>query len=331
MEARNSVIPLNTLRDVNGVLVNANITAITPEEHKQLLKINGCRDELARIIGVIADERTPATDRFKAAKELKKMREGGISGNTAVGPAVGSSAELPRVMLARDEIEDEKMRFVSRAAYGAKAAFTMQMAKSRPSSSSEDAEGFYTVNIEAAPAKSESGGNRSFDWQNKITLQLTRNELVVVAAVFYGFMSSCTFSSHGPANDKGFSMERKDGGIIARVNATGRSYAVKLTPPDIFYMGAILTRQLLAQTPWLDSQMLRDLLQGAFSEGTAQPGPAATSTLPAQPAGTEQNNAPASDGKLHCSECNYTIDQKITDYSTKKYGRALCLKCQKKR
>ena len=329
MEARNSVIPLNTLRDVNGVLVNANITAITPEEHKQLLKMPRYRDELARIIGVIADERTPATDRFKAAKELKKMREGGIGGNTA-GPAVASPAELPRVMLARDEIEDEKMRFVSRAAYGAKAAFTMQMAKSRPSGSSEDAEGFYTVNIEAAPAKPESGGNRSFDWQNKITLQLTRNEIVVVAAVFYGFMPSCTFSSHGPANDKGFSMERKDGGIIARANATGRSYAVKLTPPDIFYMGAILTRQLLTQTPWLDSQMLRDLLQGAFSDGAAQPGPAATSTQPVRPASAEQNNAPTADGKLHCSECNYTIDQKITDYSTKKHGRALCLKCQKK-
>ncbi|MHB8315578.1 MAG: hypothetical protein ACYDCW_07615 [Acidithiobacillus ferrivorans] len=330
MEARNSVIPLNTLRDVNSVLVNENIAAITPEEHKQLLKIPRYRDELARIISVIADERTPATDRFRAAKELKRMREGGGSA-TAVRQQENPSTEVPRVMIARDEIEDEKMRFVSRAAYGAKAAFTMQMAKSRPSSASEDAEGFYTVNIEAAPAKSESGGNRSFDWQNKITLQLTRNEIVVVAAVFYGFMPSCTFSSHGPANDKGFSMERKDGGIIARVNATGRSYAVKLTPPDIFYMGAILTRQLLAQTPWLDSQMLRDLLQGAFSDGAAQPGPAATSTQPAQPAGAEQNNAPASDGKYHCSECNYTIDQKITDYSTKKYGRALCLKCQKKR
>jgi hypothetical protein len=329
MEARNSVIPLNTLRDVNSVLINENIAAITPEEHKQLLKIPRYRDELARIISVIADERTPATDRFRAAKELKKMREGGGSA-TPARQQENSSTELPRVMIARDEIEDEKMRFVSRAAYGAKAAFTMQMAKSRPSSASEDAEGFYTVNIEAAPAKAESGGNRSFDWQNKITLQLTRNEIVVVAAVFYGFMPSCTFSSHGPAKDKGFSMDRKDGGIIARVNATGRSLAVKLTPPDIFYMGAILTRQLLAQTPWLDSQMLRDLLQGAFSEGSAQPEPAATRTLSNHPAGAEQNNTPASDGKLHCSACNYTIDQKITDYSTQRFGRALCLKCQKK-
>ena len=328
MEARNSVIPLNTLRDVNGVLVNANIAAITPEEHKQLLKMPRYRDDLARIISTIADERTPATDRFKAAKELKKMRENGIGKNpTPAGPAVDSPAELPRVILARDEIEDEKMRFVSRAAYGAKAAFTMQMAKSRPSSASEDAEGFYTVNIEAAPANAESGGVRSFDWQNKITLQLTRNEIVVVAAVFYGFMPSCTFSSHGTAKDKGFSMERKDGGIIARVNATGRSHAVKLTPPDIFYMGAILTRQLLTQTPWLDSQMLRDLLQGAFSDGSEQAAPVTTD---AQPADNTQNASPAADGKLHCSDCNYTIDQKITDYSTKRYGRALCLKCQKK-
>jgi len=245
-------------------------------------------------------------------------------GEYASSPA--SPTPASRVVMAVDDLEDESLRYVNHCAYGAKAAFSMSLAKSRETDAKP---GFYTVLIEAAGA---NGGNvipRTYDWENRISIMLTKAELVAVAAVFYGYLRECSFSSHGQAHDKGFFMERKDGGIIVRMNATGKSHAVKIPGPDMFYMGSLLTRQLLAEYPWMDSEMLVALLRGAFPAlpvaGEGQPAPAP------QTQGANQQgaaSAAAQSGDV-CSSCGKAVDQKVKDYSTKRFGRALCLPCQK--
>lgn len=326
MEARKHVVKLETLKDVNDILTDANIQPISREEHRKISANQTSRNNLSRLIELIADNRINERERMRATNDLAKMRAQ-ISGNeneesaSSERPgqnraAASTPAQNGVITIARDTISDEDMRYMNHTAYGAKAAFVVLMAKSRANG---DLSGHYTINIEAA--KATEGASRKYEWSDKVTLQLTQGELLTVAAVFYGYKESCTFSSHGPAKDKGFSLERKDEGIIARVNATGKSMAVKISPPDIFMMGAIITRQILKETPWLDSVSMEQLLRGSFIFG------APVSQQPAQNATgkpANQNNS-----ALQCSGCGCGIDQRVHDYSVKNKGKPLCLKCQK--
>ncbi|PKY09724.1 hypothetical protein B1757_13430 [Acidithiobacillus marinus] len=334
MEARQHVVKLETLKDVNDVLTDSNISVITKEEHRKIAQNAAHRNNLSRLIQLIADERLMGSQRIRAINDLARMREQIAHNNPPQEnrmPAEHAYApektqDAPRkdaIIIAMDNIEDDDMRYINHTAYGAKAAFVVAMSKTKPRPN-EDLQGHYTVNIEAA--KIVEGAERKYDWSDKITLQLTRAELPTVAAVFYGYMDACTFASHGPAKDKGFSLERKDGGIIARVNATGKSMAVKISPPDIFQMGAILTRQLLKETPWMDSYMLEKLLRGSFTFQTSQAMPAPQPARANAPA----NNAQHGPKDKQCAGCGCEIDQRVHDYSLKNMGRPLCLNCQKK-
>ena len=96
--------------------------------------------------------------------------------------------------------------------------------------------------------------NHQFDWQNKVRIQLTRQELPIVAAVVLGYRSACEFKNHGAGNDKGFSMERQGGGrVFVRVFARDQGVkAVPIETADEFYVAGLFLRQLGKVMPWLD-------------------------------------------------------------------------------
>lgn len=370
MEAQN-IVPIRTLRDINEVLAENNLKEIDGEEHRRFRTHSELSSTLRRAVALLAQSRN-SQEKVRAVQEIRQVREriarapveAAPAQNTpepspaltpaSAAPAARQTAPAPRaeppaaavapaggrVVVAMDAVSDEDMRYIAHCAYGAKAAFSMALAKSKES---ENRPGFYTILMEGADVVDPQARPRTYDWQSRISIMLTKAELVAVAAVFYGYLRECSFSSHGPAHDKGFFLERKDGGIIARMNATGRSLAVKIAPTDMVYMGSLLTRQIRAEYPWLDNEALTGLLRGAFAAtpplasseaataSSASSVPGGGSAAPATSTSARQSNAPRGPVAGQCASCGTNVDQRVSDYSNKHYGQTLCLPCQKKR
>ncbi|MCL7744289.1 hypothetical protein LV476_04895 [Guyparkeria hydrothermalis] len=137
-----------------------------------------------------------------------------------------------------------KKRSVGRTAdqvkvYGSKAAFCFEPDQTRA--------GYHTVAIEAAPAK--QGPNREYDWSHKARIQVTRQELPMVAAVFLGLISQIEYKNHGPRNNKGFSFQDQGGNMFGRLFSPEGVKAIPISPEDAFEVSNLVLAQLAKNHP----------------------------------------------------------------------------------
>ncbi|MCD9046912.1 hypothetical protein [Luteimonas sp. MHLX1A] len=125
--------------------------------------------------------------------------------------------------------------------HGGKAALTIEATTSRRN--------VPTVNIEAARLKDREA--RTYDWSNKIILQLTPAELQQVTLLLCGKISHVKFQNHGVENDKWFEIERQTGqyaGTIKFAVGQGRDVClVQLTPADLGNVVGLFIRQCSRQ------------------------------------------------------------------------------------
>jgi hypothetical protein len=135
--------------------------------------------------------------------------------------------------------------------YGQQGALTIEADQTR--------DGFHTLALDAA----HSNGPRQFDWEHKLRLQVTRQELPVVTAVLAGILPGGEFNNHGPDNNKGFSLQQQpDRGVLfCRVFTKGRVIAVPIGAQDAYYVTTLALRQLCANTPWLTATEVLKALQ----------------------------------------------------------------------
>lgn len=135
---------------------------------------------------------------------------------------------------------NDARQYESLHVYGGKAALCFDADSTK--------NGFPTVAIDGAVATAP----RNYDWGNKIRIQLTKQELPMVAAVLIGAQPQCTFKSHGPQKDKGIELVRQDGGKIYIKVFGGNGQGVRgvpVMPSDLFYVTSLVLRQLLASMP----------------------------------------------------------------------------------
>ena len=131
-----------------------------------------------------------------------------------------------------------------------------------------------TLRLEAAPAT----GAKLYDWKQKISLQLTREELPWVAATVLGLTPHCEFKHHGPENNKGFRLEHQGSHLFVRVFQKDRPLlALPINAADCFYLAALCLRPLRQASPWLSDQgliaLLRLIVQRMATGGEAPPAP----------------------------------------------------------
>ena len=124
--------------------------------------------------------------------------------------------------------------------YGGRAALTFEL--------DETTAGAPTVALDAAIAVDE----RKYNWSAKARIQFTARELPVVAAVLLGISTECSFSNHGPANDKGFSIawqaERQS--FFVKVWQGKRNLrAVPMPREDAFYAAQLVIRAIQQGSP----------------------------------------------------------------------------------
>jgi len=115
-----------------------------------------------------------------------------------------------------------------------------------------------TLRLEAAPAT----GPRAYNWERKITLQLTREELPVVTATVLGLLARCVYKNHGPDHNKGVEIEHQGGHLFVRLFQKERGVlAVPVGPADSYALAALALRALRQGTPWLSDQGILMLLK----------------------------------------------------------------------
>jgi hypothetical protein len=126
----------------------------------------------------------------------------------------------------------------------------------------------YTVNFEGAVSL---GGTRTFDWPNKIVVQLTVQEAYQVLALFENKIRSLKFDGHGRAHDKSLQIEFQDSHYFVRLIQRGRAaVAVPVRAVDAIPLVSLLYKQLLRNEPHLridDIRTMVDRMAGMTATG----------------------------------------------------------------
>jgi len=104
----------------------------------------------------------------------------------------------------------------------------------------------HTINIEGAVALAGGGARKTFDWPNKIVVQLTVQETYQVLALLENKIRSLRFDGHGREHDKSLQIEFQDSHYYFRLIQRGRAaVAVQVRPVDSFQIVSLIYKQLL--------------------------------------------------------------------------------------
>lgn len=130
--------------------------------------------------------------------------------------------------------------------FGRKSAFYVGIDETRS--------GTPTLRFEGAVAVAE----KQYNWGEKISIQLTQQELPHVACVLFGWLPECEYKNHGPAKNKGFKLiiqsnNGKTGLFVNLMEANKPMCAIPVSSVDLYYLRNLALGQLVKNEPDLDS------------------------------------------------------------------------------
>ncbi|WP_426172574.1 hypothetical protein [Pseudoduganella sp. R-34] len=122
-------------------------------------------------------------------------------------------------------------------------------------------DGQHTINIEGAIALG-SNGQRTYDWKNKIILQLMPGELYQLLAFFEGSAQDVKFEGHGVKHDKALHLERQaNKSFLARLFQKGRGVVlVPISAHDAARILSLTYKQVLTNEPHQTLDAIRSTL-----------------------------------------------------------------------
>lgn len=116
---------------------------------------------------------------------------------------------------------------------------------------------FHTVSLDIS-----QGSAPRYEWQSKLTVRLTAQELPVFLAVLLGWVPRAEGRHHGPQKDKGFEIEHQGNKVFFKITQARQGVrAIPLTGADLLALSGLVTHQLLKNMPWLTSDSLLALLK----------------------------------------------------------------------
>jgi len=211
----------------------------------------GARRFLETLIPVASNEPSHGQQRQQTA-EHSAQQQGGNN------PPPRQHAERPA-----PQGQGAEREFISHHVYGGKAALCWDVDKTK--------NGDDTIRLEAAKAI----GERKYDWSSKISIQLTRDELPCVAAVFLGILPETDGRNHGVGDQqgKGFEIQHQGNKLFVKVFAPQKPpCAVPVSPEDAFTVASLLVRQIRKGKPWLSGNDIMTMLRAIIGRMKAKPG-----------------------------------------------------------
>lgn len=120
--------------------------------------------------------------------------------------------------------------------------------------------GYPTLSIEGAQML-----NSKADWVNKITLQLTRNELTAFCSVLFGLKPALEVKYHGEARNKGLNVyDNRDKGAALILSEKGRQIQCFLPADDRLELAAFGVCRLSQAWSMAPADAIAVLRQGAL-------------------------------------------------------------------
>jgi len=223
-----------TLAEINTALAGLGLPRIPQEKIAAVLQV----EDRGRIVTAIA----------RAAQDAEARR---FLADVLTAAGIGSATSIETASAPLPEQPDPRLENAAVHVYGGRFALCFEADTTR--------QGFPTVALDATNAD----GPMQYNWSQKIRLQLTRAEMPVVTAVLLGVLPGCEFKNHGQDKDKGFSMERQQGGrVFVKVFARDQGVkAVPIIPADLFFVSALFIRQLQRACPWMNPTSLVELIR----------------------------------------------------------------------
>lgn len=210
-----------------------------------------------------AQHSAPPPERRNAAPQQQGYKPHG-RGSQSTGNSGGQPAPNAQSRNASPQQgQDGEREYMSHHVYGGKAALCWDVDQTRNGDS--------TIRLEAAKVI----GERKYDWSNKITIQLTRDELPCVAAVFLGILQRTEGRNHGVGDQqgKGFEIEHQGNKLFVKVFAPQRPpCAVPISPEDAFTVASLLVRQIRKGKPWLSGNDIMTMLRAIIGRMKSQTG-----------------------------------------------------------
>jgi len=137
--------------------------------------------------------------------------------------------------------------------YGSSSALTIEATKLHKN----NVECGDTVNLDVAPK-----GDNGVQWDRKITVQLSENELPILAAVCLGYLPKAEFKRPG----KGVVVQRQENKIyVSATQGAGNNFALPIPIGQSFQIASLLLIQLQKQTQLYDGDLLIAALRGSAS------------------------------------------------------------------
>lgn len=244
------------LETVNRLLAESNLPRFTPHGFESAIKARGpvqvmraVHDLKEKRKGVdvflrnLVREHGAGSSTMPSAHGAPGHPPNGIGGDGVAGIRSSQAKTEPDEMSPRTPSEDPSPKVDQVKVFGAKAALCFESDQTRY--------GYHTVAIEAASAK--QGPSREYDWSNKVRIQITKQELPMVAAVFLGMIPQVEYRNHGPQNNKGFFLHDQGGNLFARVFGAEGTKAIQISPEDAFEVSNLLLAQVIKNRPGLSS------------------------------------------------------------------------------
>lgn len=131
----------------------------------------------------------------------------------------------------------------------------------------------HTINIEGAVVLAGGGARKTFDWPNKIVVQLTVQEAYEVLALLENKIRSLRFDGHGREHDKSLHIEFQQSHYFVRVFQRGRpAVAVPVRPVDAIPLKSLLYKQLLRNESHLRIEDIKSMLDQMASMSLTRQG-----------------------------------------------------------
>lgn len=142
--------------------------------------------------------------------------------------------------------------------FGSTAAHTLEISDHRRASNFL---GVRVVVIESAQATPQGG----FDWDKKLSIQLTPEEMPEVIAALLGIVKEATFSNHGTDRNKTVTFRNQEGGLQLVTSRRSTTYPVPVKTPVIYYLLDLFCRAMCEGRPNRSTSDVITMVRGIYS------------------------------------------------------------------
>ncbi|MBV0881633.1 hypothetical protein KTQ42_20335 [Noviherbaspirillum sp. L7-7A] len=113
--------------------------------------------------------------------------------------------------------------------------------------------GIHTIRVEAT----EASGQRTYNWKNKVAIQLSQRELPLMLATLMLWTSKFEAKGHGQNNEKWMTLEAQPGKLYLSVQRKGTgARGVAIAAGDAYPITTMIVKQMLANDPFLTADLV---------------------------------------------------------------------------